>query len=642
MTARTIPSSFQPEERIHKTTSLATRESAIDMRNAMEGDKVKNNNDNTSQRFNAKSFKAEVATANALTDTQEYAAAKDPQSPAAGAQQVLVVPKEQAAQEAPNMPVDSSKSNDCKGRKRLPEFFFPDSLSKKMKPNPHFCFVLPKKKTPKIPVRSMESFESGPPMPNKVNPARQHAAFILPKQKAAPEKPLRSTVSFETGPMPKKLNPAAQLAAFALSKHSTSLETPGRSTESPELGPLPNKVLPDPLDGFVLSKTKKPNMPVQKGRDSTLSDPSKEALEQARRRQRMEEERAALLQEIKRKGWNYTRFPAKFKNDLEIALAAVQKDVEVFTLSLLSKELHQDEQIVLAAVRANGFALEHAPDKFRSDKKVVWEAVLQCGLALEYASPEVKACRVTVTAAIHQDPEALHYASESLRGDRRLVQKVLKQRSIDLLEEDFLRADPHFMMHAVRLDGMHLKYASTALQNNRQIVLEAVRANGAALQYATDGLRGDPMLVATSILSMKMPARKTNRSQIRAICDFLCESSTETLRRELLSILQTSQNCGDFNVFIDKLHAAGSISGMDANTFAKGVWKTIYWHKVWLLQQALPAGVGIEQQQLILEYGDAKNNFQLCDSFLNLTPLLDAFEKLDVRGDILLSELEKI
>ena len=50
-----------------------------------------------------------------------------------------------------------------------------------------------------------------------------------------------------------------------------------------------------------------------------------------------------------------------------------------------------DKTEALAAVKNDGWALEHASDELKADKEVVMAAVKNQGTALQYASDELKA-----------------------------------------------------------------------------------------------------------------------------------------------------------------------------------------------------------------------------------------------------------
>ena len=55
---------------------------------------------------------------------------------------------------------------------------------------------------------------------------------------------------------------------------------------------------------------------------------------------------------------------------------------------MLSKK--KDKEVVLKAVKKNGFSLKYASEELKKDKEVVLEAVKQNGHSLQYASEELK------------------------------------------------------------------------------------------------------------------------------------------------------------------------------------------------------------------------------------------------------------
>jgi Domain of unknown function (DUF4116) len=59
----------------------------------------------------------------------------------------------------------------------------------------------------------------------------------------------------------------------------------------------------------------------------------------------------------------------------------------------------RDVQVVLAAVKQNGYALQYATGKLKNDKDVVLAAVRQNGEALDYASDELKRDSDVINAA---------------------------------------------------------------------------------------------------------------------------------------------------------------------------------------------------------------------------------------------------
>ena len=78
-------------------------------------------------------------------------------------------------------------------------------------------------------------------------------------------------------------------------------------------------------------------------------------------------------------------------------------------------------KVNLAAVRANGIALQWSPERFKNDKEVALAAVRNAGQALKYVSHTLRADRDVVAAAVEQNALALSFASPRLRRDKGLV-----------------------------------------------------------------------------------------------------------------------------------------------------------------------------------------------------------------------------
>ena len=68
--------------------------------------------------------------------------------------------------------------------------------------------------------------------------------------------------------------------------------------------------------------------------------------------------------------------------------------------------------MVLAAVKQDGSALQHASEQMCADLEVVLAAVVQNGSALQWASGDMQCDRKVVVAAVTQDSMALRYASD--------------------------------------------------------------------------------------------------------------------------------------------------------------------------------------------------------------------------------------
>jgi NAD kinase len=101
-----------------------------------------------------------------------------------------------------------------------------------------------------------------------------------------------------------------------------------------------------------------------------------------------------------------------FKGDKDVMMAAIKQDG--WALKLADEALRGDKEVVMAAVTQedDGEMLEFASDRLKDDKEVVKAAVKYNGFALEFASDRLKNEKDIVMAAKEQNRGALEFASE--------------------------------------------------------------------------------------------------------------------------------------------------------------------------------------------------------------------------------------
>jgi len=113
------------------------------------------------------------------------------------------------------------------------------------------------------------------------------------------------------------------------------------------------------------------------------------------------------------------------KADREIALAAVQAEDAgrgggEAALRCLAEPLLDDREVLLAAVRSNGYALRGVSEALRGDREIALAAVGRDGGAFEYVAEPLRADRDVATAAVARDRRALRFvSSEPLREELR-------------------------------------------------------------------------------------------------------------------------------------------------------------------------------------------------------------------------------
>ena len=95
-------------------------------------------------------------------------------------------------------------------------------------------------------------------------------------------------------------------------------------------------------------------------------------------------------------------------------------------LGYAAEELRGDRDVVLAAVRHDGYALQFASDELKDDKEIVLTAIETYeGDVLEYASERLKDDKETVLAAVKRCGDSIGFASERLRHDNDVIRAVL-------------------------------------------------------------------------------------------------------------------------------------------------------------------------------------------------------------------------
>ena len=162
---------------------------------------------------------------------------------------------------------------------------------------------------------------------------------------------------------------------------------------------------------------------------------------------------------------DFPNFPDKFKNDKNIALAAI--NTYGSNLLYTSNRIKNNKELVLTAINSEPYALKYASNNLKNDRHIILSAVKQDGNLLIYASKKLKNDKEIVLVAIKQNPLSLIYASDSLKNDK------------------------EFMLNIVKQNGLALEYASIKLKNNKEIVLAAIKQNGFAEDFINKNLKSD-------------------------------------------------------------------------------------------------------------------------------------------------------
>lgn len=95
----------------------------------------------------------------------------------------------------------------------------------------------------------------------------------------------------------------------------------------------------------------------------------------------------------------------------EEAIEQINKDIWSFRSM---SEFHNDRDVILAAVKIDGFNLRFASDELINDFEIVQAAVRQNGKAIQYASDELKNNREIAIEALKNNSEAISYIGKDL------------------------------------------------------------------------------------------------------------------------------------------------------------------------------------------------------------------------------------
>jgi len=154
----------------------------------------------------------------------------------------------------------------------------------------------------------------------------------------------------------------------------------------------------------------------------------------------------------------------------ETSIAPIEQKIYVNNEEMPKNVLFQD--LFPAAVAGAAVTLTR-----RSPEQSVWlKKCMEYGLQLQYAPKDMQNDLEVVLAAVKRNPKAIQFASPALRNQTQVLLAALTQ---DVDTADFL--DPsvwskrEFVLEAVRIDWQLLRMACEELQRDPEVVLAAIR-----------------------------------------------------------------------------------------------------------------------------------------------------------------------
>ena len=200
--------------------------------------------------------------------------------------------------------------------------------------------------------------------------------------------------------------------------------------------------------------------------------------------------------------------PNRLWGDKDVVLAAVKADG--YALDYVEVALKDDPEVVLAAVNAYGEALEFASSRHKKNHTIVSAAVANDGMALQYADEKLKDDQGVVMAAVERCPVALRDASDRLRRDVTFVGRVVQATpwafifvndamKRALLDGGYIEEPPESIYETEEElkqsiengSWQDLEYASARIQDDPSYVRKMVSSHASQLRFASERLRND-------------------------------------------------------------------------------------------------------------------------------------------------------
>lgn len=164
---------------------------------------------------------------------------------------------------------------------------------------------------------------------------------------------------------------------------------------------------------------------------------------------------------------------ALWKSNREIVKGALMydKDFKNFhsSLQFASERLQDDKEVVLAAVKNQGFTLKFASERLQDDKEVVLATVKTSFSALQFVSERLQDDEEVVLIAMKNSIFALQLASARLR------EKLTDNRK--------------FILSFIKKSKFTLQFASKRLQDDKEVILNVIKKSPPTLECSSKRLR---------------------------------------------------------------------------------------------------------------------------------------------------------
>jgi len=189
---------------------------------------------------------------------------------------------------------------------------------------------------------------------------------------------------------------------------------------------------------------------------------------------------------------------------------------------------------VLLAVKSNGLLL--CGSDYIDDKEVVIAAVKNNGYALEFASSFLREDKEVVMAAVRNDGSAIQFAGQ-LRFDHEVIKASFKNNMYALLYHHVMN-NKELVLDAVSKMGSAIHYIPCHFLKDRDIICAAIKENGHLIRF----FKEDPVLLFYAKHS-KHPKKLTS-TQEEMVTTFVNQQNKERYNSYLIKTIFSGHEVG--------------------------------------------------------------------------------------------------
>ena len=163
-------------------------------------------------------------------------------------------------------------------------------------------------------------------------------------------------------------------------------------------------------------------------------------------------------------------------------------------------EARLDRSFVLAAARLDGRNMRVAPEEFKADEEIALAAVAQNGFAIADVAEELRGNRGVVLVASLTNPKLLD-TCPLFAGDAEIVGNVVSRNAgaLQNASEELRNNVVECAKFVVRTMGFAFRYCGEVCRGDKGVVLEAVRLRGENLRHASAALQQDREVVMAAV-----------------------------------------------------------------------------------------------------------------------------------------------